>query len=205
MNIIPHIDSLHIVIDQCLSIERLFQVQGIAEKFKNLGEICRIPCEFVVGKKYVEHCLAIQQRLLGVNHVDVAASYTTLSAIYKDLWDLEKAKECQQTALEIQIEKLGGEHVTVAKSYSNLAVIFMKLDDLAQAEEYQQRARAIEIKKYGMEHVSTATSYDFFALIHKQLGNLNKPWSISDTSYPSNLRCLVLGMFRLQKAVVSLL
>ena len=66
MNIIPHIDSLHIVIDQCLSTERLFQVQGIAEKFKNLGEICRIHCEFVVGKKYVEHCLAIQQRLLGV-------------------------------------------------------------------------------------------------------------------------------------------
>ena len=40
INIIPHIDSLHIVIDQCLlSTERLFQVQGIAEKFKNLGEI----------------------------------------------------------------------------------------------------------------------------------------------------------------------
>ena len=89
MNII---DSLHIVIDQCLSTERLFQVQGIAEKFKNLGEICRIHREFVIGKR----CLAIQQRLLGVNHVDVAASYTALSAIYKDLWDLEKAKECQQ-------------------------------------------------------------------------------------------------------------
>ena len=95
MNIIPHIDSLHIVIDQCLSTERLFQVQGIAEKFKNLGEICRIHCEFVVGKKYVEHCLAIQQRLLGVNHVDVAASYTALSSIYKDLWDLEEAKDYQ--------------------------------------------------------------------------------------------------------------
>ena len=170
MNIIPHIDSLHIVIDQCLSTERLFQVQGIAEKFKNLGEICRIHREFVIGKR----CLAIQQRLLGVNHVDVAASYTALSAIYKDLWDLEKAKECQQKALEIQIEKLGGEHVTVAKSYSNLAVIFMKLDDLAQAEEYQQRARAIEIKKYGMEHVSSSTSYDFLALIQKQLGNLKQ-------------------------------
>ena len=108
MNIIPHIDSLHIVIDQCLSTERLFQVQGIAEKFKNLGEICRIHCEFVVGKKYVEHCLAIQQRLLGVNHVDVAASYTALSSIYKDLWDLEEAKDYQQKALEIEIEKLGG-------------------------------------------------------------------------------------------------
>ena len=106
MNIIPHIDSLHIVIDQCLSTERLFQVQGIAEKFKNLGEICRIHCEFVVGKKYVEHCLAIQQRLLGVNHVDVAASYTALSSIYKDLWDLEEAKDYQQKALEIEIEKL---------------------------------------------------------------------------------------------------
>ena len=45
INIIPHIDSLHIIIDQCLSTERLFQVQGIAEKFKNLGEIA----EFTVN------------------------------------------------------------------------------------------------------------------------------------------------------------
>ena len=172
MNIIPHIDSLHIVIDQCLSTERLFQVQGIAEKFKNLGEICRIHCEFVVGKKYVEHCLAIQQRLLGVNHVDVAASYTALSSIYKDLWDLEKAKEYQQKALEIEIEKLGGEHVTVAKSYIKLAKIFMELDDLAQAEEYQQRALQIQIEKLGGEHVTVAKSYSNLAVIFMKLDDL---------------------------------
>ena len=172
MNIIPHIDSLHIVIDQCLSTERLFQVQGIAEKFKNLGEICRIHCEFVVGKKYVEHCLAIQQRLLGVNHVDVAASYTALSSIYKDLWDLEKAKEYQQKALEIEIEKLGSEHVTVAKSYIKLAKIFMELDDLAQAEEYQQRALQIQIEKLGGEHVTVAKSYSNLAVIFMKLDDL---------------------------------
>ena len=172
MNIIPHIDSLHIVIDQCLSTERLFQVQGIAEKFKNLGEICRIHCEFVVGKKYVEHCLAIQQRLLGVNHVDVAASYTALSSIYKDLWDLEEAKDYQQKALEIEIEKLGGEHVTVAKSYIKLAKIFMELDDLAQAKEYQQRALEIQIETLGGEHVTVAKSYSNLAVIFMKLDDL---------------------------------
>ena len=187
INIIPHIDSLHIVIDQCLlSTERLFQVQGIAEKFQNLGEICRIHCEFVVGKKYLEHSLAIQLRLLGVNHVDVAATYTALSSIHKELWDLEKAKEYQQKALEIEIEKYGGEHATVATSYSKLAIIFMELGDLGQAEEYQQRALAIELDKLGTEHISIATSYNNLALIHRQLGNLKKPWSTSNTLYPSN-------------------
>ena len=117
MNVIPHITSLITVIDQLFSRESIFQVEGMsAEKFKNLGEICLLHCEFIVGKKYLEHSVAIQLRLLGVNPVDVAASYTALSSIYKDLGDLEKAKGYQQHALDIELEKLGGENVTVATS-----------------------------------------------------------------------------------------
>ena len=175
MNVIPHITSLITVIDQLFSRESIFQVEGMsAQKFKNLGEICRLHCEFIVGKKYLEHSVAIQLRLLGVNHVDVAASYTALSSIYKDLGDLEKAKGYQQHALDIELEKLGGENVTVASSYSKLAVIFMELGDLEQAEDYQQRALAIELEKLGTEHVTIATSYNNLALIHKQLGNLKQ-------------------------------
>ena len=174
MHIIPHINSLITVIDQLFSRERLLQIQGISEKFKNLGEICRMHCEFSVSQKYLEHSLAIRLRLLGVNHVDVAASYSSLSSIFKDLGDLEKAKAYQKYALDIQLEKLGGEHVTVATSYSKLAVIFMELGELGQAEEYQQSALAIELEKLETDHVSLSTSYNNLALIHQQFGNLKR-------------------------------
>ena len=193
MHIIPHINSLITLIDS-FSTERLFQVQGISEKLKNLGEICRIHCEFIVGKKYLEHSLAIQLRLLGVNHVDVAATYTALSSIHKELWDLEKAREYQQKALEIEIDKYGGEHATVATSYSKLAIIFMELGDLGQAEEYQQRALAIELDKLGTEHISIATSYNNLALIHRQLGNLKKAMEYQQHALSINLKKLGAGL-----------
>ena len=192
MHIIPHINALITLIDS-FSTERLFQVQGISEKLKNLGEICRIHCEFIVGKKYLEHSLAIQLRLLGVNHVDVAATYTALSSIHKELWDLDKSKEYQQKALEIEIDKYGGEHVTVATSYSKLAIIFMELDDLGQAEEYQQRALAIELDKLGTEHISIATSYNNLALIHRQLGNLKKAMEYQQHALSIKLKKLGAG------------
>ena len=192
MHIIPHINALITLIDS-FSTERLFQVQGISEKLKNLGEICRIHCEFIVGKKYLEHSLAIQLRLLGVNHVDVAATYTALSSIHKELWDLEKAKEYQQKALEIEIDKYGGEHATVATSYSKLAIIFMELGDLGQAEEYQQRALAIELDKLETEHISIATSYNNLALIHRQLGNLKKAMEYQQHALSIKLKKLGAG------------
>ena len=192
MHIIPHINSLITLIDS-FSTERLFQVEGISEKLKNLGEICRIHCEFIVGKKYLEHSLAIQLRLLGVNHVDVAATYTALSSIYKELWDLEKAKEYQQKALEIEIAKYGGEHAAVATSYSKLAIIFMELGDLGQAEQYQQRALAIELDKFGTEHISIATSYNNLALIHRQLGNLKQAMEYQQHALSIKLKKLGAG------------
>ena len=192
VHIIPHINSLITLIDS-FSTEPLFQVQGISEKLKNLGEICRIHCEFIVGKKYLEHSLAIQLRLLGVNHVDVAATYTALSSIHKELWDLEKAKEYQQKALEIEIDKYGGEDATVATSYSKLAIIFMELGDLGQAEEYQQRALAIEFDKLGTEHISIATSYNNLALIHRQLGNLKKAMEYQQYALSIKLKKLGAG------------
>ena len=192
MHILPHINALITLIDS-FSTERLFQVQGISEKLKNLGEICRIHCEFIVGKKYLEHSLAIQLRLLGVNHVDVAATYTALSSIHKELWDLEKAKEYQQKALEIEIDKYGGEHATVATSYSKLAIIFMELGDLGQAEEYQQRALAIELDKLETEHISIATSYNNLALIHRQLGNRKKAMEYQQHALSIKLKKLGAG------------
>ena len=76
-----------------------------------------------------------------------------MASIYKDLGDLEQAKEYQQRALAIALDKLGPEHVDVATSYNNLASILKHLGDLEQAKEYQQRALAIRLDKLGPEHL----------------------------------------------------
>ncbi|CAH3183953.1 unnamed protein product [Porites lobata] len=176
MHIIPHVSALIVPIDKVIMTGNMSQVhvQDISEKLSNLGNICKMHCEFNVAKTYFENSLAVRIRLLGDQNVDVASGCNDLALIHLDLGDLEQAKEYQKKALAIQLKKLGAEHIWVATSYSNLAVIQQDLGDLEQAKEYQQRSLAIQLKKLGAEHVSVATSYNNLATIHQTLGDLEQ-------------------------------
>ena len=176
MYIIPHVRALIIPINTVITTENMSQVhvQDISEKLSNLGNICKMHCEFKVAEKYLEISLAFRIRLLGDQNVDAASGYNDLASIHFDLGDLEQAKEYQLRGLAIFLKKLGAEHVSVATSYGNLASIHLDLGDLEQAKEYQQRGLAIFLKKLGAEHVSVATSYGNLASIHKDLGDLEQ-------------------------------
>ncbi|CAH3152922.1 unnamed protein product [Porites lobata] len=176
MHIIPHLRALIVPINKVIMEKNMSQVhvQDISEKLSNLGDICKIHCEFNVAKTYLENSLAVRIWLLGDQNVDVASGYNDLAIIHHDLSDLEQAKEYQQRCLAIQLKKLGAEHVSVATSYGNLASIHKALGAFEQAKEYQQRGLAIKLKKLGAEHVSVATSYGNLASIHKALGDLEQ-------------------------------
>ena len=176
MYIIPHVRALIIPINTVTTTENMsqVQVQDISEKLSNLGNICKMHCEFNVAKTYLENSLAVRIRLLGDQNVDVASGYNDLALIHQDLGDLEQAKEYQQRGLAIQRKKLGAEHVSVATSFGNLASIHKALGDLEQAKEYQQRGLAIQLKKLGAKHVTVATSYGNLASIHQALGDLDQ-------------------------------
>ena len=64
-------------------------IQDISEKLSNLGDICKMHCEFNVAKTYFENSLAIRIRLLGYQNVDVASGYNDLAIIHHDLGDLQ--------------------------------------------------------------------------------------------------------------------
>ena len=149
MHIIPHVSALIVPINAVIMAENMSQVHvpDISEKLSNLGDICKMHCEFNLAKTYLENSLAIRIRLLGDQNVDVASGYNDLAIIHQDLGCLEQAKEYQQRGLAIQLKKLGAEHVSVATSYGNLASIHQALGDLEQTKEYQQRGLAIKRKK----------------------------------------------------------
>ncbi|CAH3120114.1 unnamed protein product [Porites lobata] len=192
MHIIPQVSALIVPIDTIIMAENMSQVhaQDISEKLSNLGEICKMHCEFNMAKTYFENSLNLRIRLLGDQNVDVAAAYNALAQIYHALGDLEQAMEYQQRALAIKLKMLGAEHVSVATSYGNLASIHKGLGDLEQAMEYQQRALAIKLKKLGAEHVSVATSYSNLALIHKGLGDLEQAMEYQQRALTIDLKKL---------------
>ena len=176
MHIIPHVSALIVPIDTVITTEEMSQVhvQDISETLSNLGNICKMHCEFNVAKTYFKNSLDIRIRLLGDQNVDVASGYNDLALIHQDLGDLKQAKEYQQRGLEIEHKKLGAEHVSVAISCSNLALIHKDLRELRKAEEYQKRGLDIFVKKLGAEHVAVARSYGQLASIHKHSGRLDQ-------------------------------
>ena len=175
-HIAPHLKALTIVTDNFFLRDNFSQLhdKDISEKCKNLGNICKMHCEFEGAKTYFEYSLTFKLQELGPEHVDVAVSYATLASICQDLGDFERAKEYQQRALDIELDKFGPEHVNIARSYNQLALIYQDLGDLEQAKEYQERALAIRLENLGQEHVDVATSYNNLALIYKDLGELEE-------------------------------
>ena len=175
-HIVPHLKALTIVTDKVFLPDNFFQVHDtdITEKCENLGNICKMHCEFEGAKIYFKYSLAFKLQELGPKLVDVATSYTNLALIYQELGDFEQAKEYQQRARDIDLEKLGPQHVNVARSYNNLASIHEKLGDFEQAKEYQQRALDIQLDKLGPEHVNVATSYNNLASIYQKLGDFEQ-------------------------------
>ena len=175
-HIAPHLKALTIVTDNFFLRDNFSQLhdKDISEKCKNLGNICKMHCEFEGAKTYFEYSLTFKLQELGPEHVDVAVSYATLASICQDLGDFERAKEYQQRALDIELDKFGPEHVNIARSYNQLALIYQDLGDLEQAKEYQESALAIRLEKLGPEHVDVATSYNNLALIYKDLGELEE-------------------------------
>ena len=175
-HIAPHLKALTMVTDKVFLRDNFFQVldKDMSKKCKNLGNICKLHCEFEGAKTYSEYSLTIKLKELGPKHVEVATSYTNLASISQNLGDFEQAKEYQQRALDIELDKLGPENVNVATSYSNLALIYQGLGDFQQAKEYQQRALDIELHKLGPEHVNVATSYTNLASIYEDLGDFEQ-------------------------------
>ena len=130
--------------------------------------------EFHHAQQYCELALAIQLKISGAQHVDVASCYSSLAIVFTAQGELKKAREYLERALAIRLQKLGAQHVDVATSYDNLGSVLKNQGDLEQAKEYHERALAIRLQKLGAQHVDIATSYNNLANVLNNQGDLEQ-------------------------------
>ena len=114
---------------------------------------------------YYESTLSTFSKVLGPQHLEVAAAYSCIGSVLQKRNELKKALDYLLMALKIRQNALGPDHVEVARSYNEVGTLFCALLDLTQAKEYHQRALDIFLKEEGPEHVDVASSY-------KELGNV---------------------------------
>ena len=139
-----------------------------------MGQVLFEMGKFEDGKRHLERCLALQLRLFGSEHPDLAPSYNTLADALRRQGDLNQAKEYHERALAIWLQTLGPQHPTVAISYNNLAVVLSDQGDLKQAKEYHEHALAICLQTLGSQHPSVAACYNNVAGVLGDQGDLKQ-------------------------------
>ncbi|AGY57187.1 tetratricopeptide repeat protein [Gloeobacter kilaueensis] len=134
--------------------------------------------KYAEAQPLAERALAIQQKILGPEHLQVARSLGGLANLYRDQGDYATAKTLAQRALTIRENVLGTDHPDVATSLSSLSILYWKQGEYATAESLQKRALAIREKVLGPENLEVANSLNVLAVLYWQQGEFSTAESL---------------------------
>ena len=118
-----------------------------------------------------ERALAIREKALGAEHLDVAAPLFNLASLYSSKGDYARAEPLYQRALAINEKALGAEHPDVALLLNNLAALYDNKGDYARAAPLHHRALAIREKALGAKHPDVAMSLNNLAMLYQITGD----------------------------------
>jgi CHAT domain-containing protein len=121
-----------------------------------------------------ERALAIREKVLGKEHLNVAESLNNLAALYFSQGNYAKGETLHLRSLGIFEKVLGKEHPIVATSLNNLGVIYSSQGSYTKAEPLFLRSLAIREKVLGKEHPDVATSLNNLAGLYQEQGSYAK-------------------------------
>src|SRR5438552_11137145 len=118
----------------------------------------------------VHRALAIQEKALGPEHPDVAASLDALAGLDRAQGNYREAERLYRRALAIREKALGRGNPALVLSLNNLAGLYRAQGKYAEAEPLYRRALAIEEESRGPENLSVAASLDNLAGLYRAQG-----------------------------------
>lgn len=104
--------------------------------------------------------LAISEKSLGPEHLDVAESLNALGILARCNGDFEQAEEFHRHALSIREKALGPDHPTTLQSLNNLGVLYRNQGKYKLAEPLLQQALGIRERVLGPEHPNTLITFN---------------------------------------------
>ena len=147
-------------------------MESTARLLNQLGMYSQGRAELDQAKDYFERALAIDEKVYGPEHPNVAIHANNIGAILQAQGDLEGAFEWAQRALAFDEKVYGPEHPNVAIVANNIGQILQAQGDLEGALEWTKRALAIGEQAYGPEHPDVAIRANNIGTILKDQGDL---------------------------------
>ncbi|MDR2897356.1 MAG: tetratricopeptide repeat protein [Spirochaetaceae bacterium] len=119
---------------------------------------------------YLHKALEIQEKLLGKENPDPAATYHNIALVYDSMGEYRMALEWYNKSLAIREKVLGKEHPFTAATYNNIATVYSHMGEYPKALEWYNKALAILEKVLGKEHPDTAATYNNIASVYSSMG-----------------------------------
>lgn len=105
-----------------------------------------------------QRVLRIWETQLGPLHADVAAAYSNLGELHRQLGDLATAKPLHERSLKIRERIHGQNHADTALSATYVAMIHESRGEFESAEKYYQQALRIRENVFGTDHPEVASA-----------------------------------------------
>jgi tetratricopeptide (TPR) repeat protein len=114
--------------------------------------------------------LALREKHLGANHLDVASSLNDLATVYYNQGRYSEAESLLKRSLSIYEQQLGADHPQTATSLNNLAELYRAQGRYREAEPLYKRSLSIYEKHLGADHPDTAASLNNLAELYRAQG-----------------------------------
>jgi len=139
-----------------------------ASAWHQLGVATGRRAQFIEARAAYERALAIKERKLGPDHLEVGLTASNLGFALLRAGEREGAREALKRALAIEERELGSEHLNVAMT---LDLLGASLDDRTEAVALQQRALAIKERTLGRADVEIARTLGNLGITRLWLGD----------------------------------
>ncbi|CAF1153648.1 unnamed protein product [Adineta steineri] len=145
-----------------------------AHIYHQLGGIKDDQGEYQEALTYYEKSLAIYQKILPSDHLNLAHSYNNIGVTYKNMDDYSKALLSYEKALAIRQRSLSCKPLDLAHSYNNIGGVYNNIGDYPKALSNYEEVHAIRQRSLPSNHPSLGDSYNNIGSVYFNMGDYPK-------------------------------
>ena len=157
------------------------QVKSLVLDHRNRANIKLDEGKYSEALTYLDSARVLQEKYLGLQDPDLAATYHKMGFVYHSRGNLDKAMEFYNKALKIREQVLNPLSPALATSYNSIGTVYHSQGNLYEAMEFYNKAmefydKALKIQEQVLNPLSPdlAISYNNIGIVYHSQGDLDK-------------------------------
>ncbi|CAF1046650.1 unnamed protein product [Adineta steineri] len=150
--------------------------------YHQLGWIKYNQGEYHEALTYYERSLAIYEKTLPSNHLNLANTYNNIGMVYDSMGNYPKALSSYEKALAIKQQSLPSNDPSLGGSYNNIGVVYVEMSDYPKALSYYEMGLAIQQQSLPSNHPDLSGSYNNIGMVYYSMGDYPKALSSYEKS-----------------------